>query len=327
MKTHNFLSLFFIALFGLMLVFSLFRDSNKPYYKDNRVVMGTFAEVVCQDKEAINAAFEEIKKVEKIANNFDPESEVSLLNKNGKLKVSYDMINLIKESVKYYNLSNGAFDITVGPVDSIWKEKIREAQDGKKDMVLPSASEIRKKLLLVGSDKILIDEEKSFVKFLKPGMSVDFGGIAQGYAVDKAVKKLREMGITSAMINLSGDIYCLGKNGNNKWRIGARDPRDSKKISYTLDLENQAVVTSGDYEQFFEVNGKRYSHIIDPRSGYPVDNGVISVTVVSENTVAGDAMSTGIFVLGKEKAGLLSKESCGLIDIKVESWTDGKKIL
>ncbi|MFH1201654.1 MAG: FAD:protein FMN transferase [Candidatus Omnitrophota bacterium] len=279
--------------------------------------MGTFAEITCQDKDAINAAFEEISKIEAIASNFDPSSEISQLNRMGTLKASGDMMALVKNSLKYHKLSNDAFDITVSPVADIWKQKIKEAQEEKTQVSLPPSHDIYAKLPLIGSEKISIDETTSLITFMQPGMAIDLGGIAQGYAVDKAVGRLKSLGITSAMVNLSGDIYCLGRRGNRKWRVAIRHPRNPGQILYPLDLENQAVATSGDYEQFFMLNGKRYSHIINPKTGYPVDNGIVSVTIVADTTTAADAMSTAIFVLGKEKATALVKGMDEIVEMKI----------
>lgn len=281
--------------------------SQKPYQKETRVMMGTFVEITCQDKAAMDAAFEEIKKIENIANKFEQASEISRLNKNGEIKAGADFLNLIKESKKYYALSSGAFDITVSPLVDIWKNKIKEAQEKNSESLLPAKDELLDKLGLVGSDKIFINENESLVKFTQAplggqaGMSIDLGGIAKGYAVDKAVLRLKALGINSALVNAGGNIYCLGRKGKHKWHIGIRHPRNPAKLLFYLDLENQAVATSGDYEQYFMLAGKRYSHIINPKTGYPVDNNLVSVTIIAEEATSADALSTAVFVLGKEE--------------------------
>lgn len=281
--------------------------AQKPYYKESRLMMGTIVEITCQDKFAINAAFEEIKNIERIADNFDPGSEISQLKRNGRIRASDDLLILVKESTKYYSLSNGAFDVTAGPIIDIWKKRIKAFEEKKSIPSLPSPDEIRTKLLLIGSNKILIDDTESIIRFVQPGMSIDLGAIAKGYAVDKAVNRLRELGIDSAMVNAGGNIYCLGKKGKRKWRIGIQHPRKSPKLLFTLDLENQAVATSGDYQQYFIVGGKRYSHIIDPKTGYPVSNNIISVTIIAKTATEADGLSTAVFVLGKEKGDELIK--------------------
>lgn len=284
--------------------------SSRPYHKETRIMMGTFVEITCQDKTAMNAAFEEIKKVERIANKFLQQSEISIFNKNGEIKASPDFLNLIKESKKYYVLSGGAFDITVSPLVDIWKNKIKQAQEKKSEIILPAKDELENKLGMVGSDKIFINENESLVKFTQSQMSIDLGGIAKGYAVDKAVLRLKALGINSCLINAGGNIYCLGRKGKRKWHIGIQHPRNPRKLLFYLDLENQAVATSGDYEQYFMLAGKRYSHIINPGTGEPVDNGLASVTIITKDAAAADALSTTVFVLGKEKG----QELLGKID-------------
>lgn len=275
--------------------------------------MGTIVEITCQDKPAINAAFEEIKKIEKIANNFDPASEISRFNRDGQIKASENLLAMVKESLKYNAVSAGAFDITINPVVALWKERIRKSQDERVRLGdLPTQEEIKDKLRLVGSDKIIINEDESTITFKEPGMSIDLGGIAKGYAVDKAIARLKEQGISSAMVNAGGNMYCLGKKGNRKWRIGIQHPRKPQELLFTLELENEAVATSGDYQQYFIADGKRYSHIIDPKTGYPVNNNVISVTITAPAAAEADGLSTAVFVLGKEKGEALVKNITGV---------------
>ena len=299
-----------------VLLVTCFGCSSKPYYKETRLMMGTIVEITAQDKSAINAAFDQIKKIEKIANNFDPGSEISQLNRDGKIRASVDLLAMVKESLKFYSFSNGAFDITVNPVVEIWKEKIKKSQDEKSNAILPAEERIRDRLRLIGSDKIIINDKESLITFDQQGMSIDLGAIAKGYAVDKAVVRLKDLGIHSAMVNAGGNIYCLGKKGKRMWRIGIQHPRKPEAIFFTLDLENQAASTSGDYQQYFIARGKRYSHIIDPKTGYPVDNKVISVTIIAKDAATADALSTTVFVLGKEKAQALLQKIGG-VQVKV----------
>ena len=297
-----------LLLFYLLLQAIPYGCSHKPYHKETRLIMGTVAEITCQDKEAINAAFSEMEKIEKIANNFIPESELSALNRQGEIEASPDLINLIEDSIRFYNISGKAFDITVKPVVDIWKERIRKSEATKNiAQGFPLPEEIKEKLRFVGSNKILV-KGKSYVKFIEPGMAIDLGGIAKGYAVDKAAGRMRELGVKSAMINCGGNIYCLGRKNQKKWRIGIQHPRQPEKVIFYLDLENQAVATSGDYQQYFMYQGRRFSHIIDPRNGYPADNGIISVTIIADTATEADALSTALFVMGKENAGLFIKE-------------------
>ena len=279
-------------------------------------MLGTIVEITCQDRAAITSAFEEIKKIETIANIFNPDSEISRLNAAGKIQASRDLFNMVRESLKYYRLSEGAFDITVGPVVSIWKEKIMEAENKTRGLTLPTESQIKKAVSLVGSDKISLDESASSIRFTQSGMSIDLGAIAKGYAVDKAVRRLKELGVRSALVNAGGNVYCLGKKGSRKWRIGVRHPRKAAEIVYYLDLENQGAATSGDYEQFFILDKKRYSHIINPKTGWPVDNNISSVTIIAPDAATSDGLSTTVFVLGKEKGLTLTGKIDG-VEVKI----------
>lgn len=279
-------------------------------------MLGTIVEITCQDRAAIRSAFEEIKRIETIANNFNPDSEISRLNSAGKIQAGRDLFNMVRESLKYYGLSEGAFDITVGPVVSIWKEKIREAENKTRGLTLPSESRIKKALSLVGSDKISLDDSASSISFAQSGMSIDLGAIAKGYAVDQAIRRLKESGVRSALVNAGGNVYCLGKKGSRKWRIGVRHPRKPAEIVYYLDLENQGAATSGDYEQFFILDKKRYSHIINPKTGWPVDNNISSVTIIAPDAATSDGLSTTVFVLGKEKGLELTGKMNG-VEVKI----------
>ncbi|MEK6568333.1 MAG: FAD:protein FMN transferase [Candidatus Omnitrophota bacterium] len=279
-------------------------------------MLGTIVEITCQDRAAITSAFEEIKKIETIANNFNPDSEISRLNAAGKIQASRDLFNMVRESLKYYRLSEGAFDITVGPVVSIWKEKIMEAENKTRGLTLPTESRIKKAVSLVGSDKISLDDSASSMRFTQSGMSIDLGAIAKGYAVDKAVRRLKELGVRSALVNAGGNVYCLGKKGSRKWRIGVRHPRKSAEVVYYLDLENQGAATSGDYEQFFILDKKRYSHIINPKTGWPVDNNISSVTIIAPDAATSDGLSTTVFILGKEKGLTLTGKIEG-VEVKI----------
>ncbi len=300
----------------LVLLLSLSGCLSEPYHKEARLMLGTIVEITCQDRAAITSAFEEIKKIETIANNFNPDSEISRLNAAGKIQASRDLFNMVRESLKYYRLSEGAFDITVGPVVSIWKEKIMEAENKTRGLTLPTESRIKKAVSLVGSDKISLDDSASSMRFTQSGMSIDLGAIAKGYAVDKAVRRLKELGVRSALVNAGGNVYCLGKKGSRKWRIGVRHPRKSAEVVYYLDLENQGAATSGDYEQFFILDKKRYSHIINPKTGWPVDNNISSVTIIAPDAATSDGLSTTVFILGKEKGLTLTGKIEG-VEVKI----------
>ena len=286
---------------NLLLVAIITGCQNQKLYRDNRLMMGTFVEVTSGDPRAAGIVFTQIRQIEGLLSKYDPGSEISKLNKTGFLKASRDTFYIIKRSKEFWRESNGAFDITVAPLVDLWgftEKKYR----------VPGDKEIKDALKLVGSDKIILNEADNVIKFELSGMKIDLGGIAKGFAVDCAVKKLKESGIKSCLINAGGQIYCLGGKLGNPWKVAVRNPRGKGFIDY-LELKDRAVSTSGDDQQYFLSGGRRYPHIINPRTGYPADSGVISVTITADDGLTTDALSTAIFVLGKEKGKVLVKKN------------------
>lgn len=266
---------------------------GKANHKDTQAMMGTFVEVTSADKDAARIVFSEIRRIEGLLSKYKEDSEISRLNKTGKLSVSPETFFILQKSRDFWQASEGAFDITVAPLVDLWgftDEAYRIPQKGM----------IEKTLASVGFDKIILNADGNVVKFKFPGMKIDLGAIAKGYAVDCAVRKLKENRIASCLINAGGQVFCLGGNHGKPWRIAVRNPRNPGIWEY-LELKDKAVSTSGDYEQYFIRGNKRFSHILDPRTGYPSDSGVISATVVAADGLTADALSTSIFILGKQK--------------------------
>ncbi|MBN1913632.1 MAG: FAD:protein FMN transferase, partial [Candidatus Omnitrophica bacterium] len=179
----------------------------------------------------------------------------------------------------------------------------------------PSEEEIRRAQAGVGSDKIIFHNKDNVVELSSSGVKLDLGAIAKGYAVDCAVKRLREKGIKSCLINAGGDIYCLGTKFNQPWKIAIQDPR-AAGFSGSLEIQDKAVATSGDYRQYFIKDKKRLCHILDPRTAYPADSGIASVTVIAFDCLTADALATAIFVLGKDRGEELAKEFPG-VEVRV----------
>jgi thiamine biosynthesis lipoprotein len=273
---------------------------NRQLHKDSRVMMGTFVEVVSSDRRAAGIAFAEIKRLEDLLSKYKPNSEVSRLNKLGQLNVSPDTMYVIKRAKEFWVTSEGAFDVTVGPLMDLWGFTTKK-------FILPKEEEIKNTLQRVGTDKILLNDNDNMVEFGLSGMEIDLGAIAKGYAVDCAIKKLKLNGIKSCLINAGGDIYCLGDKFGKPWGIALQDPQGPGLLE-RLSLRDSAIATSGDYEQCFIKDGKRYSHIFNPRTGFPTDSGVASVTVIAPDCLTADALATAIFVLGKEKGEALARK-------------------
>ncbi len=285
----------------LVLTFAFLCGCQKQQlYNDNRVMMGTFVEVTSPYKWAAGIVFSEMQRIEDLLSKYKPDSEVSKLNQSGKLNASPDTYFIIKKSKEFWQVSDGAFDITVAPLVDLWGFT-------DKKYSLPREEEIKNTLKLVGSDKIILQDDDSMVKFKLSGMKIDLGAIAKGYALDCAADKLRKAGIKSCLINAGGQVYALGDKFGKPWKIAIKGPRDNDFTGY-LELKDKSVATSGDYEQYFIKHNVRYSHILNPKTGYPAYSGVVSVTVIASNGLTADTLATAIFVLGKEKSRALLKK-------------------
>lgn len=276
-------------------------------------------------EEAVDAGFAEIEKLDKFLNNFEPDSEISTVSKFAGVKpvhVSAETLDLMQKTIGISKLTNGAFNPTIAPVGKLWKFSGRPA-----DPSMPSKDAIENALKLVDYRKIKIDNAASEIYLEEKGMELDLGGIAKGYAADKAVKAIKAKGIKSALVAIAGDIRGYGLNINgNAWKVGIQNPRpdnpDSEKpwedIFATLNLKESAVSTAGDYQRFFIKDGKRSHHIIDPATGYPSESGLISVSVIAPEGYVADGIDTAILILGLEK-GMKLLESKGLDGILVDS--------
>ncbi len=258
-------------------------------------------------EEAIEAGFSEIKKLGTLINYYSDTSELSEINRSAGIKpvrVSRETLELINIAVHTSEITDGAFDPSIAPVIKLWDF----SRQNKKPAV-PASNYIRNAIKLVDYEKIQINDIASEVYLTEQGMEIDLGGIAKGYAADKAVDAIKIKGIKSALIAVAGDIRGFGVNSTGKpWKVGIQNPRpetESEKpwedIIASLRLEDRAISTSGDYQRFFIQNGKRYHHILDPETGYPAETDLISVTVIAPEGYVSDGLSTAVFVLGAEK--------------------------
>jgi thiamine biosynthesis lipoprotein len=280
--------------------YACFKKKKARLYSANRLLMGTFWEVTSTHKEAGEIVFSEAKRIENLLSKYIKESEISRLNRAGKLKVSPDTFYIIKKSKEFWQQSNGAFDITAAVLVELWGFNNHEYR-------IPDQASIKRSLKLVGSDKIILHEKDNVVEFKLSGMKIDLGGIAKGFALDCAVARLKENKIDNCLINAGGQVYALGTRPEGKWRVAVLKPR-KHEFSKIIELNNRSISTSGDYEQFFLKDGKRYCHIINPKTGYPVDSGIFSVTVIDNSALTADALSTAAFILGKEEVEMLKKK-------------------
>ena len=268
------------------------RARRRPVH-ENTFVMGTKAWVTIagmpkSDAErAADAAFRDMYRIESVMSNWRSTSEISRLNagSNGvPFTVSRELYSIIDSSLFYSKATSGAFDVTVRPLVLLWGFEGGTAK-------LPTDEEVARARSLVGYQKVVLDSARSTVT-LPPGMQIDLAGVAKGYALDRCVAVIKKLGARNALVNLGGNIYALGAPpGEAGWTIGIRDPKGGLGTVGSLLLRDQAVATSGNYENFVELDGKRYGHLIDPRTGRPV-SAVLSVTVVSPTGLSSDALSS-----------------------------------
>ena len=312
--------------FLLIGVFTTTIYAQKTYRKDFKAMGSGFQiTVVAKDSSeafsAINLARQEIVRIEKLISSWDINSETSAINRNAGIEavvVSEELFYLIERATKLSALTDGAFDISYASMDKIWKF------DGSVQE-MPNDAAIKASIAKVGFHKILLDPKQKSVFLTEKGMKIGFGAIGKGYAADKAKELLREMGVPAGIVNASGDMNTWGKQLNGKpWTVAITNPLNKNKAFATLPITDGAVVTSGNYEKYINIAGKRYTHIIDPRSGYP-SSGLLSVTVFAPKAELADALATSVFVMGKE-AGIdrinqLPQVECIIVDEEGEVTT------
>lgn len=289
-------------IFTFLTLLVTFYSYGQQSYKRSLKLMGSHFEitVVANNEEQansyINLAVAEIDRIETLISSWDPSSQTSKINNNAGIKpvkVNEELFNLIKRAIGISKLTDGAFDISYASMDNIWKF------DGSMtDM--PSEERIKASVNKVGYQNIVLDNNNFTVFLKKKGMKIGFGAIGKGYAADKAKTLLKQQGVVAGIINASGDINSWGKQPNGEeWKVAITNPMDKNKSFGFLPILNGAVVTSGDYEKYVVFNGIRYTHIINPRTGYPA-SGIVSVTVFAPKAELADALATSIFVMGVE---------------------------
>ena len=267
-------------------------------------LMGNRFEITVEAKTAtetdffLKKAVEEIARIEALLSTYQETSETNLINKNAGLKpvkVSDEVFSLIKRSKKISEITDGTFDITYGSIDQRFWNFDTEMTE------LPDEVLARKSIALIDYRNIILNTEEKTVFLKNKGMRIGFGGIGKGYAAEKTKNLLKNLGVKAGIINASGDLSCWGIPENGKpWTIGIAHPDFAELPFSTLEVTDLSVATSGDYEKFVMIDGKRYSHTINPKTGFPV-HGIKSVTVISPNAEISDALATPITILGTEK--------------------------
>lgn len=248
---------------------------------------------------AVDQAFEEVRRLDRMLSNYRPDSELSRINREAAshpVTASEEMFRLLEACRDYSQSSDGAFDISVGPLMKIWGFYKGTGR-------LPHRAEVRGVLSRVGYQKVELDPKDRSVRFARTGMELDPGGIGKGYAVDRMVEILRGEGITSALISAgASSIYAIGAPPKETgWAISIRHPRDVRKAVDEVKLNNQSMSTSGTSEKFFRAEGRLYSHIMDPRTGFPAQ-GTLSVSVIAPRTLDSEAWTKPVFINGRRWA-------------------------
>jgi len=316
------LSIIVIAI-GVYTVIEKNKDSNQS--KDGLItektnfLLGTVVQIKLlepQPDELFNEVFSLIKDIEDKMSISIENSEVIEINKNaGKsfVKVSPKTYYVIERGKYYSQLSNGKFDISIGSLVKLWGI-------GSKEAKVPTQVEIDKELSKVGYTNILLNETEKSIMLAEEGMVIDLGGIAKGYAADVIGDYLKSKNIHNAIIDLGGNILALGGNGKtDSWNIGIQDPFQARnKHLGIISLKDKTIVTSGVYERNFTEKGKTYHHILDPFTGYPVENSLMSVSIIADKSIDADGLSTTIFALGLEKGSELIKNLDGIDAIFVD---------
>lgn len=294
----NFL-LSYISIILFLLSLSL---NSQEIFTKKVVLMGSDFEITVVENNISNAnyfidlAIKEISRIESLISSWDKNSQTSLINNSAGIRpvqVDKELFELISRSIKISALTQGAFDISYAPMDKLW-------YFDKEMEKLPTAQQIAQSVSKVGYENIIINEKKRTVFLNKKGMKIGFGAIGKGYAADKAKDILIQNDVKSGIINASGDLTAWGqKPSGDDWMVAVVNPLNKNKVFSWLPIKNSSIVTSGNYEKFITVDGKSYSHIIDPRTGYPSE-GILSVTIISQKAELADALATSVFVLGTD---------------------------
>lgn len=299
-----------LILLGLLLFTAL--PAGADWHSRAEAIMGTEVRVELWHEDdaaaraAIDAVMDEMRRIDALMSPFKPDSELSRINREAAQKpivISQEMFDLIARSLEFSKLSGGAFDITFSSVGYLYDYR---------EHIKPSDAEIAKALPGVNYRHLLLDRKRRSIHFARSGVRIDLGGIAKGYAVDNCIGLLKKRGITNAIVTAGGDSRLLGDRRGRPWRVGIRDPRQRDGVAMVLPLVDVAISTSGDYERYFEVDGVRHHHIINPKTGKSA-SGVRSVTVIGPDGVTTEGLTKSVFILGPKK-GLRLIESLPNVD-------------
>lgn len=297
-KLFKYMSLSILIVFTLLSITGCSKKTSSPISR-SEILMGTIIKVTIFDssnEKVLDEVFNKIKELESILSINANGTLIDKINESAgvaPVKVDDDTYNLISKGIEYSNLSNGLFDISIGPLVKLWSIGLPEAK-------VPSKEEINEKLPLIDFNNIELNDTNKTIFLKKSGMLLDLGGIAKGYTADKISDILAENNIKNALIDLGGNIYTHGtKITGDDWKVGIQDPFSERgEIIGSITISNKSIVTSGIYERFIEKDGIKYHHILSPETGYPYDNDLAGITIISNKSIDGDALSTSVFAMG-----------------------------
>ncbi|GAB6099092.1 FAD:protein FMN transferase [Halanaerocella petrolearia] len=308
-KYHKILVLSIIFILLLSAIGCDKRERNIKSSLKSDYMMGTVVKMKVyhsQPDQIIKESFSIIEDLEEKMSSRIRESEINQVNKAAgreKVKVSDDTYQVLKKSLEYARLTKGAFDPTIGPLVELWGIGTKEAK-------VPKKNKIKTELALVDYNKVKLFPESNEIFLAQADMILDVGGIAKGYAADKIIELWKEKGVKSGFISLGGNVSVLGsKTDGTAWKVGIQDPKQPRgDVMATIKVKDKTVVTSGNYERYFMKDGVRYHHILNPQTGRPARKGIISSTIVTDNSFDADTLSTAIYVLGIKKGLKLIRE-------------------
>lgn len=284
-----------------------------------------YGESLSHCDEALNNVFAEINTIEKLMSVFDEHSQLSLLNRYSyerEVQVDARILEVLENAKQFYHLTDGAFDVTIEPLMELYGFR-----DDKSLHHIPSDKQLATTLDAIGMNNITVNRKQETVNLHHQNTRLDFGGIAVGYAIDRAVKILKFHGVESALINHSGDIFALGSPPDeDSWEVGIVDPLNPEDIIATVRIKNQALSTSGNYENFVNLDGHRIGHLLNPHNGQTASS-ILSGTTIAPTAIEADALSTGFFVLGVERSKSVIAQSKNLQFIAVVQNGTGQEII
>ncbi|WP_017211138.1 FAD:protein FMN transferase [Clostridium beijerinckii] len=318
----------FVLMIGIIIVILFFVFATGKFEKHEAAkssyALGTLINLRASGNKAqvaIDKALERLNEIDDRMSAFKESSDVSKINLNAgskEEKINSDTYFVVKKAIEYSKVLEGTFDPTIRPLVKLWSI-------GTKEEKVPEKSQIEKTLKLVNYNDVIFDEKNNSIMLKHNNQALDVGGIAKGFAADEVRDIFHQYDVKSALIDLGGNIFALGsKEDGTSWKIGIQNPFKSRgEFIGILSVKDKSIVTSGNYERYFIKDGKRFHHIIDPKTGYPSESKIISATIISDNSIDGDGLSTGVYIIGIDKSMKIIETIEGIDAIFI---TEDKKI-